>query len=107
MENINETFNLGKVKMVMVKNEFEVEKNGSVEGKNMDNLNTTKKPNKKLLKLLEEYNIEVKITERKTSKKVFEWRKGRGNLRKGLIKTNEFALQKLGCELEDIIDTLE
>ena len=28
------------------------------------------------LRVLAEYNIEVKITERKTSKKVFVWRKG-------------------------------
>jgi len=55
------------------------------------------------MRMLSEYNIEVKITERKSSKKVFVWRKGSGNLHKGVLKTNEFMLEKLGCEIEDIV----
>lgn len=59
------------------------------------------------LRVLAEYNIEVKITERKTSKKVFIWRKGNGNLHKGIVHTNEFMLQKLGCDIEDIVKEIK
>lgn len=59
------------------------------------------------LRVLAEYNIEVKITERKTSKKVFVWRKGSGNLHKGIVRTNEFMLQKLGCDLEDLVKEIK
>ena len=52
MENISENFNLGKVKSVMVDNGYEVENMGSIEGKNINNKTASKKPNKKLLKLL-------------------------------------------------------
>lgn len=60
-----------------------------------------------VMRLLSEYNIEVSITERNSSKKVFVWRKGSGNLQRGIVKTNQFMLYKLGCDLEDIIKEMK
>lgn len=56
----------------------------------------------KIIGILRDYNIEVKITDR-NHRKQFEWRNGQGNLGKGIIRTNRFVIEKLGVDLEKLM----
>ncbi|MFA7087701.1 MAG: hypothetical protein WC145_13610 [Aliarcobacter sp.] len=57
-----------------------------------------------MLRLLSEFNIELRITTRRDRKPVFVWRQGQGNLGKGLLITDEILLKKLGIDLIDLLE---
>jgi len=56
----------------------------------------------RIIDILRDYNIEVKITDR-NHRKQFEWRNGQGNLGKGIVCTNKYIIDKLGVDLEKLL----
>lgn len=57
-----------------------------------------------MLRLLADFNIEIRITTRCDHKPVFIWRQGQGNLGRGLLITDEILLRKLGIDLIDLLE---
>ena len=49
------------------------------------------------------YSVEIVIVDDKSGKVVFRWRRGRGNLVKGMQKTIEVLDRKMGIPVRDLL----
>jgi len=49
------------------------------------------------------YSVEIVIVDDKSGKVVFRWRRGRGNLVKGMQKTIEVLDRKMGIPMKDLL----
>jgi len=49
------------------------------------------------------YSVEIVIVDDKSGKVVFRWRRGRGNLVKGMQKTIEVLDRKMGIPVKDLL----
>ena len=49
------------------------------------------------------YSVEIVIVDDKSGKVVFRWRRGRGNLVKGMQKTIEVLDRKIGIPVKDLL----
>jgi len=49
------------------------------------------------------YSVEIVIVDDKSGKVVFRWRRGRGNLVKGMRKTIEVLDRKIGIPVKDLL----
>jgi len=49
------------------------------------------------------YSVEIVIVDDKSGKVVFRWRRGRGNLVKGMQKTIEVLDRKIGIPVRDLL----
>ncbi|RLI16052.1 hypothetical protein DRO49_04975 [Candidatus Bathyarchaeota archaeon] len=49
------------------------------------------------------YSVEIVIVDDESGKVVFRWRRGRGNLVKGMQKTIEVLDRKIGIPVKDLL----
>ena len=49
------------------------------------------------------YSVEIVIVDDESGKVVFRWRRGRGNLMKGMQKTIEVLDRKMGIPVKDLL----
>ncbi|UYL64901.1 MAG: hypothetical protein EJNHJLOP_00012 [Methanophagales virus PBV082] len=49
------------------------------------------------------YSVEIVIVDDKSGKVVFKWKRGRGNLVKGMQKTVEVLERKMGIPVKDLL----
>ena len=49
------------------------------------------------------YSVEIVIVDDESGKVVFRWRRGRGNLVKGMQKTIEILDRKMGIPMKDLL----
>jgi len=49
------------------------------------------------------YSVEIVIVDDESGKVVFRWRRGRGNLVKGMQKTIEVLDRKMGIPMKDLL----
>jgi len=49
------------------------------------------------------YSVEIVIVDDESGKVVFRWRRGRGNLVKGMQKTIEILDRKMGIPVKDLL----
>jgi len=49
------------------------------------------------------YSVEIVIVDDKSGKVVFRWRRGRGNLVRGMQKTIEVLDRKMGIPVKDLL----
>ena len=49
------------------------------------------------------YSVEIVIVDDESGKVVFRWRRGRGNLMKGMQKTIEVLDRKIGIPVKDLL----
>jgi len=49
------------------------------------------------------YSVEIVIVDDESGKVVFRWRRGRGNLVKGMQKTIEILDRKIGIPVKDLL----
>ena len=59
---------------------------------------------KMLKELRVPYSVEVVIVDDKSGKVLFEWRRGKGNLVKGVRKTIEVVEKKIGIPVRDLLE---
>jgi len=66
-----------------------------------------KRIEEKAVKMLKEvrvpFSLKVVIIDDKSGKVLFEWRRGKGNLSRGMQKTIEFVEKKIGIPVRDLL----
>jgi len=50
------------------------------------------------------YSVEIVIVDDKSGKVLFEWRRGKGNLVRGMQKTIEVVEKKIGIPVKDLLE---